>query len=311
MIKEDRFHGFDYLRVVAMLAVIYVHGCDTNDSVESLSKWLSFPVPCFLLMAAFLAQMSERGSSRNYLESLMRRVRRLIPPFLAWSAIYLIVRKLKATATGESFDWNWAGSLFWGDAAHQLYFVPLLIYSFVLWLLPMQWSRTRPGWTLGLCAVAGLAAIASENVINSSLPPNRYFIAKSLVWFPIGILAALIVFRFEQIRRVALGPAFAGVIALSLMGFRNVYVLSIGLFVIGCCWTTPAPKWVQRLSALSFGIYLGHVLIIETMQFGLARIGLSLQSAAVTLGVIGGAAALSVLLALTLDHFSKTKWLVR
>lgn len=294
-----------------MAAVIYIHGCDTNASAESITRWLSFPVPCFLVMAAFLAQWSQFGKKQAYVESLGKRVKRLVVPYLGWSLVYVVVRWAKSKAIGETFDADLIGIIFWGDAAHQLYFVPLLVYLFAVWLIPLQLGRISLWWVSAICLVGFVAANLIEAPLNASLPDDRYFIAKSLVWFPLGIMIAIATQCLESIRWglfVILGGASIGS---TMVVEWETYWITISLIVLALARSIPAPSWLAYLAKISFGVYLGHVLIIESLQFAVLRVGLPLESLAITLLVIFSSAVLSVALCALLDRSKHTSWLVQ
>lgn len=307
----NHFHGFDYLRVIAMAAVIYVHGCDTNPTAESATRMLSFPVPCFLLMSAFLAQWTIIDKRRSYVELMRNKLTRLAAPFLAWSVVYLVVRLLKSFATGQTIDSDLMGCIFWGDAAHQLYFIPLLIYFFAFWIPPMRLAPNHNALLALICVVGIAVALFVEKPLNESLPANRYFIAKNLVWFPVGMLLALVMRRLGEWRRLLFWPSVVAFAVLMVTRQWNVYAITISLFLIACSVQSPPNKIWTALSAISFGIYLVHVLFIESFQFAIPRIGLPLESLPVTLTVIIASALASVILCLLLDRSPKTRWSVR
>ena len=304
-----RFHGFDYVRAAGMLAVVYIHGCDTNDVARRGMRWLGFAVPCFFMISAFLTQHAIFERATSYRRVIGRRFERLAKPYFAWTAVYLVVRSAKAALAGESLDSGLLGAIFWGDAAHQLYFVPMLFYLFVGWTGVMLLARRRQLLAAVLCFIAIAAALVFEPVIDEILPADRWFVGKNLIWFPIGILAALLVKRFDHRRSIAVWPAVIALL-LALTTGPNLYCFALAVLALGIVISRRPPRWVNFLSKYSFGVYLVHVLLIEAMQFASPRIGLELSSLPVTLGVIAVAAVGSYAICGLLGRYPATKWSV-
>ena len=308
--STPHFHGFDLLRVAGILAVIYIHGCDTNDLARRGMKWLGFAVPCFFMMSAFLTQQSVLSRDASYADWIRRKFKRLAPAFFAWSSVYFAIRSAKAIATGQSMDSGLIGCLFWGDASHQLYFVPMLFYSFVIWTPVMILARRYQMPVAALLVIATAGFVIAEQPLNEMLPSHRWFIGKNLVWFPIGMLAALATQRLGESRRVLLWPAAVAVVAMVATDFVNVYAISLGAFVLSLSIQRKTPHWIETLAVYSFGVYLAHVLFIESMQFVAPRIGLRTDSLGVTLGITLISAVLSYLVCFLLGSNRSTRWSV-
>lgn len=309
-IDPMRFHGFDALRVVGMMAVIYIHACDTNDHVEWGMRYLGFAVPCFFMMSAFLAQQTFLRKNIAFFDWINRKFRRLAPSYFAWSAIYLAVRFAKSMATGEELESGIFGSIFWGDASHQLYFVPFLFYSFVLWTGLMMLARRRPVMTAGLLAVCIVIFMWQASAIEASLPANRWFIGKNLAWFPIGMLYAIVVDQLREKRAWFFWPMLVLLVVMLLSDLLNVYAISTVVFALAIAVQRPAPDWLKHLSIYSFGVYLSHVLFIEGMQFVAPRLGLNLQSISVTLGIMVIAGLVSYATCMLLGQSKWSRWSV-
>ena len=162
-----------------------------------------------------------------------------------------------------------------------------------------------------ICVAAIVAALYFEKTLNDMFPANRYFIAKNLVWFPIGMLLAIAIRQMDQWRHHFFWPAGISVVLLLVTRQWNVYALTISLFLLACSVKTPPQKSWTYLSEISFGIYLAHVLFIETFQFVIPKIGLSVASLAITIGVIVASSVASVILCTLLDRSPRTRWSVR
>ena len=139
----------DALKVCSVLGVIGIHvTADSaglpyaSSSVEdrlapALGRSLAtiFNYPIFFVASFFLLAGSVRSGSADYLGIVGVRIRRLIPPFLVWSLIYLAFRNVKAIAFGyETYYWqelatplSWVKYLLIGSAQYHLHFLPTLV----------------------------------------------------------------------------------------------------------------------------------------------------------------------------------------
>ncbi len=307
---KSRFDGFDYLRAVAIVAVVYIHGCDTNATMRYAMKWMGFAVPCFFMMSAFLAQWTILHRERSYIDLIRSRLIRLTPPFYVWSAIYLAVRYLKSLKTGATIDSGLFGCLFWGDASYQLYFVPMLFYSFVGWTGLMLMARKRRMLASGLMMISAAVFIAIEPLIAERIPGARWFIAPNLAWFPIGMLMAVAASTWGTKLSLLRWPAVTVGAASFATGWINTYLVATCVFLIALSIRRSAPAAIKSVAGLSYGIYLLHVLIIETMQFGLPRLGIANETLAATALITLSAAVGSYLICWAISKIRRIKWVV-
>ena len=308
--KDCHLHGFDLLRVVSILAVIYIHGSDTNVELKRGTKWLGFAVPCFFMMSAYLAQGSFFRRPRPVLPWLRDKLNRLAPPFYFWSVVYLLVRFIKSRLTSTPFEWAPVGWVFWGDASYQLYFVPMLFYCFAGWAWLMKRSANHRTLTIGFLICVTVLFIIGEPFLESLQSEKRWFIAKNLVWFPLGMLAALAVGESGTARERMFWPSILVLATLYLAGHVNIYAISFIVFVWSLSITRRQPKLVRTLATYSFGVYLVHVLLIETLQFLLPRLGWDLSEYWNTVGIVGVTILGSYAICLALGQSRWTRWSV-
>jgi len=307
---SKRLHGFDWLRAAAILAVVFIHGCDTNAEARRNTKWLGFAVPCFFMISAYLAQRSFLHKDHDLLPWLKQRFLRLAPPFYLWTGVYLAARIAKSAWTGVPIQGRPLGWLFWGDASYHLYFVPLLFYCLVVWAGLMKWFARHRVIAVGLLLIATIACFLVHPLIDRVLPDDRWFIGKNLIWFPIGMLTALLLSSSDRLRAWMFWPSLAALAAMYWTDVVNVYALSYAAFTLALSIESKAPTMIRMIAAYSFGIYLVHVLVIETLQFMIPRLGYDLGQYSVTLANIAIAAILSYLICLLLGNRDRTRWSV-
>ncbi|MCQ1536896.1 acyltransferase [Methanosarcina sp. KYL-1] len=141
--QTQRIIELDYLRAFAILAVISIHTLDyfryipeVNALVISsliLYVFVRFAVPMFVFVSGFVLALKygDRFSRKTY---FVKRARAVIPPYMVFSAIYLILPdylfngQLKFPSVGEFLV-----NLFSGNSYGHLWFIPLILQFYVLY----------------------------------------------------------------------------------------------------------------------------------------------------------------------------------
>lgn len=323
MSREDvRFHAFDLLRALAMFAVVWIHGCDTSMLTRHLSVYAHFAVPVFVLMSFFLLQRSlDDGPAASIRAALGKRLMRLLPAYLVWTVLYMVVRTAKHRATGsDASPDDWVSALFFGGASYQLYFVALLIYWMVVFLpLMMLLARNPRRWHAVALAAAGFLLLWIGPHIHDRMPaPAAYSMlnhATALTGYvPLGIAAGVgwrAGFLGMQ-QRTWLAWFFLLVACAGLWLKPDArLVISVSLLLAAVTRDWPAmPEPIRRCSRLSFGIFMVHGFFVEGLQWFLPKAGLSVAGTSGALAVILGSFAASYLVCEGLWHFKRIRWMV-
>lgn len=138
--KEKQYNpAIDILRIISILAVIFVH--TTTRTLEASSyallkiPWtlfinqaMRFAVPLFFMISGFVLELNYH-LHENYLAYLKKRISRIFIPYLFWSIIYYFFVYYKGRNP------NFISSLLRGDASYQLYFIPALLIFYLLFPL--------------------------------------------------------------------------------------------------------------------------------------------------------------------------------
>jgi peptidoglycan/LPS O-acetylase OafA/YrhL len=305
-----RWLGIDLLRGVAAYGVVVIHSFGHAERSGSTERFvvffLGFAVPYFLAASLSLtAGRFLRSGTRGFLRS---RVRRLVGPYAAWSLIYLATRSALQAATGR---WDDLGELFdapltlvfLGAASAQLYFIPLLMLGELeaVALFRLLGDRLRrPGVVIpGL--LASVALVWTHPLRDSPLLRDRslapvLFVALNLLHYAVWVLpyvAGGFLLHLEPVRRSVdrIGPA-SGALLLAALAAVDLFfslnpsidgtfppaawelVLAFGLVVSGIALSraiSPS-RWLQSLAACTFGIYLAHPLVIQSVERVLRRL---------------------------------------
>jgi peptidoglycan/LPS O-acetylase OafA/YrhL len=259
-----------------------------------------------------LGRAAERSGRTG---KLRRRLTLVGVPYLAWTAIYLVV----GWATGQrATPWAGAGpAVLTGTAWYHLYFL-LVTLQFYLVLPAFRWllraTRRHPWLLLAASTAVAVALTGWLHYGHASGPYPRYaaqLLPTYELLFVVGGVAALhldaVLGWLRAHRRAVLAGTLLGAVAMEVLYYGSVaagvrpdtasdavqpalqlwaVLLTAGLFAAATTWTdagTPGLRQVDRSSDLSFGVYLVHPLLITgllLLPFAAA------PPAAVTAGVV-------------------------
>jgi peptidoglycan/LPS O-acetylase OafA/YrhL len=313
--------GFDYLRVLAIFSVVWIHGCDTNWLARQ-AQWLTaFAVPSFVFLTAFLMYLSvTRNEDLTFKTYIIRRIVRLVPAFVVWSALYVIARSIKGFLSyGDLPKFDWVSILFTGGASYQLYFVPTVLYLSLLFLPLALVGRTQSRYfAIGTGALA-MACLSGGNFLLSRLDEPSLFTSAILQYtgyFPLAFsLVSLINDRSSK--KLALVSIVSIAFVLILYQMRliptNLYVLLLAVLVVTGLFSAnlaPVPRFWKNISIFSFGIYLCHAFFIEGLQWWITSAGIEVARFEVTLAVILLSFFLSVLACNLITKLNRLRFLV-
>ncbi|SRR5579883_1404735 len=147
MNRKRRLVGIDLLKGVAAYAVVFIHSLggpfgNTGFWAEKIGLFFTgFAVPFFLATSFYL--MAQKLYCSNSPYSLKSRLKNILTPYLIWTLIYLLFRTIKCLVIGDYQKISLLFSdpisiLFFGGAAVQLYFIPLLMTGTIAILIDLQ-----------------------------------------------------------------------------------------------------------------------------------------------------------------------------
>lgn len=307
----------DAARVAAILAVIAIHVVSplvTNRAlpesswfgnvVDSAARW---SVPLFVMISGALLLHSDLAD--DPLAFYRRRLSRILPPLVAWTAFYLI---LGYVTVNNPATLNAAGySILAGRPSFHLYFLYLIagLYLVAPFIRPLV--RIADRRSLGIAVVVFLAlgiaddliiawgGIGQVNATTRFVPYIGYFLAGA--WL-VGLAPS-------RSRIVAAGAvAVFGILAtavgtellfqrigvargLYLYEYLSITTVPVSLAVFALfVWSAPViervatrlPRgWLSTVAASTLGIYVIHPLVLA----GIGRLGLSARTFFVPLAV--------------------------
>ena len=291
----ERNHALDLVRAVAIYGVIIIHCAPTTPIAGNVAQFFqNFSVPFFLLASLYLF-WSEAARTSDPTHALRRRIPRLLIPYAAWTGIYLLARGAKLVLNGQPVRALWSPGncvdvVFFGGAAVQLYFLPLLAFALgVAWLffrlLPRRELRScRLGSVVLFVAGAGASLVLQ----NSRVEPAGSLWVKAgahlidwAMWVIPFVLAAALLAELpsdeSRLRRWRGWAAVATAASLDLIILARQLshawmlhgLLLAGLALYACRHFVLDPDIARRLKSVlrtSFGVFLIHHLLIEFVE---------------------------------------------
>lgn len=299
---RPRVPGYDLLRLAAIVAVITIHvlmhyrGLVPGTSpIALIDKTLHFAVPVFFFVSGAL--IWGRAGDRRSAE-LGRRAMTLLPPYLAWSGLYLLLTTLRPGAALALRQVP--GMLLFGKSWYHLYFVPVLFLYYLLTPAFAPFARRQPEILViaaYLLRIAGTTAIAPV-LVHVADPYLTTFVTVATVHLSDVALGAWFAVRREHVLPVLrrIGPAMALAGLVLLIGrsagaltagmppvlSRGIVPLGTALVVLGSSGAVFAisfrPDHAARVSSLGrlvFGVYLSHPLFVFALAEALQASRLS------------------------------------
>lgn len=301
---RSRVAGYDLVRVMAAALVVLIHvmapyagsaGGRPGDAAfaSAISEALRFAVPTFVLLTGALVWTRDPHGT-GWRSFYIRRVRTLVVPYIAWSAIFLALRLSTLPATSDPPGEVLRG-LVLGAHWYHLYFIPAILGVYAVAPVASAILKTHPHLLLaGACVVGIVVPIA---VSREGLEGVVGFALLSLVcrFLPYAAVGAW----YVSVRASAQTRAFERrywIVALTLgIAMRWVqpegdplwtrYVIAAIYLVGNSCaalgllwlarlvvdWDTRVATWSHRLAAATLGVYLGHPLLLHVLEPLLTR----------------------------------------
>jgi len=289
---KQHVKSIDSLRTVSILAVILIH--TTTRTLEAakfnligfsvtifLNQIARFAVPLFILISGFVLETSY-DQNLGYISFIKKRFSKIFIPYVFWSAIYYL---FVYNQNHEDF----IRVLLKGDASYQLYFIPTLcifylifpflhkIYKIIsnrlfltlllvsqIWLLYQDYFvkayRFDDPIRIAILAyfffIIGIVAARNKEVINLFVHKWKYFL------FLATSGAGIYVFLEGRSRFIATGNylAYYSQWRPSVL----IYTIAVGLIFFHLFEKTKLQfSVVEKLSRLSFLVFLVHVIVLE------------------------------------------------
>ncbi|WP_294222160.1 acyltransferase [uncultured Shimia sp.] len=260
----------------------------------------------FLMISIMLLLMTLSRRPRSYGTVMAEQARRLLIPFVFWTAAYAFYNLLKARSLGYEAEVfaalqqpvTWAGYLLLGDVKYHMHFIPTL-FALLLFFPLFEVAERRP--MMGLFVVPALllkqlvdpllyAALWDTEILGYAVRA-----LKVLSYLGYGMAAGAVLGLWRQTtaveRQTWVGPialTASVLLVLKLIGTVKViatgrwvydnplafwadYLMPVALLIL--CLTLAHKAWpagLSRLSKYAFGLYLCHPVFLDLAEMALA-----------------------------------------
>jgi surface polysaccharide O-acyltransferase-like enzyme len=309
----------DALRAVFVSAVVLIHVYDPallhparyspgeHFLLACYQVLTRVSVPGFVLLSGLLLVGSQEQRALRWGAFVRRRVGRVLPAYLVWSAVYALRAGLRWPQAVES--------ALTGTACYHLFFVPAILHLYLVFpllrRLLARWSGSVRA-ALGACVLAlalaplvergygwARAALGTEHLLARYLAGGPLEALRWLPYFVCGIvlapwrgallaphdpparrrwpvLVALAVVAGLVARNVRLIPTVPdGALTIASQTFSwagpysSLACAAMLVLVVSALTRADAQRMVRALALLgpaSYGVYLGHVLVLQELS---------------------------------------------
>ncbi len=305
--KKDRNLAIDFLRILAIVAVVTIH---TTTKILDMSHFnilstpvsfylnqaARFAVPLFFLISGFVLEYNYKENFK-YATFFKRRAARIIVPYLVWSIFYLfVVNNYSLTNFGSPDSvMSLLSDLLVGGASYQLYFIPSLAVFYIFFPVLHRYVRLLSNrYILFILGGVEFVLLAQDYYIGTlGISKPLRIVLLSYFMFFIGMYASVGHDSLYLFARKYTKPLLFGIVLLSALvtvqsgslylgshntGFiyeqyrPDVYVLTLLIFVVSFTlsrYATLFRPYIITISHLSYFVFFVHVFILEVVwQYG-------------------------------------------
>lgn len=286
----ERYKNFDYLRGLAILAVILIHVTAPTAIAEEpsgivLNQIPRFGVPVFVFLSGWgltVAESYERSS--HYFDFLKKRLMKLIPKYLVWNLIYYLfalVIEQQSISLIEFFQ----GVVIGRNYPH-LYFVPLITLFYMVYPLLMKLGE-KP-WGVGLTFILTMASLVMHPNLGEQFTQNQ----NPLNWLFYFVFGIWVANYYEEIKKklhktwvllffsistvfIVLEPLFFMTDPIFDQTRPSIVFFSVFIILLTMVfpnWLNPFRKMLHPIGEFSFSIYLSHYLFTRIFRLLLPAI---------------------------------------
>ncbi len=273
----------DALRLLFAFGVAAIHLAPNTPAAEKVGlSFLLFAVPFYLTVGLyfFIGKIAGGPGVPRWRELHFER---LWLPYTAWTILYVGLHVGKDLAVHRPTSLPLLGTAFYGGAAVQLYFLPLL-WLFEVW----AWSaillcRAPERRLLAAMLLGGSAVFAVGGMACRALGFEQVFLSGAL--YLVGAFLLWVMRGSEVFRRISalvgliLAAALLGLViggdphGLLRFGRGPLAGYAAASLALGFPVDVPVGRWLGFLLGCSYGIYLAHFVFVEAFEFLAGREG--------------------------------------
>jgi peptidoglycan/LPS O-acetylase OafA/YrhL len=272
---HEKNGSIEWVRILAALGIVCFH------AQTGLAAQIGYAgLPAFIAISFFL--LGDVGSSgglasRPWRGFLDRRAKRLLVPWIAWIAIYLIF-DLGLAMFGLRRDVDEVVSSFnplFGTRLHLWYLPFVFLGMLAVRLIAPACVRVGGSWLVALALVlAALSGVVLPEVLDLAQLPSpvpQFLQGTSALCYGIAI-AHLVTVREPGYRTAGiLGVAVAAVAIAVMRDLLNgnswiPYGVGVSVTCLAILWPTREDAFSRVMAPLSLGIYLAHPMVVGAIH---------------------------------------------
>jgi peptidoglycan/LPS O-acetylase OafA/YrhL len=325
--SRPRNETIDVVRFFAAAGVVFVHS-RYSATFDNWDNFFRFAVPFYLFASLYFQALSlRRNADRSLGEQVVGRFKRLYLPVLVWSVIYVLARDVKRMALLGLPAVQLNASMLWKGTEYHLWFLPfLLAMSLVQAALHLAFVRRDARWRWALASVmiaAGFAFGIAHMPAgwNETYDNPTYTYVQRWRALPSACWAMTFAWIMTAGPRVIAVPSIVGIAGLGLtlgcllkQALQGLQTIPRAFTGLGCMlaslapWSTSGVATLARLGRLGYGIYLSHVLIVESVRAITSRANLA-PSGYLDVFTFALSFALALVFVRMLSRFRRLAWL--
>ncbi|WP_346890077.1 acyltransferase [Clostridium sp. UBA1056] len=280
------YYKLDILRGIAIIGVLLIHITSILVSQQDvfsifINQASRFAVPTFLFLSGLGITISNK-LKRGYRNFLLKQMEKIIPLYSIYSLIYYLVKYRTFSILG------FVKGFFLGRSYYHLYYVTLIFLLYSIYPIILKLVKKKYGILIALFITVlsqELGIFTGMNIFNNKLNIfNWIFYFSFGAWFAdnfeskvdrikknkieifcIFIVSLVGVFLESYLSMNKLG------VGMATTSMRPSIILLSVLFVLlilSIDWKDNLFKKITiKLSNLSYGIYLSHVLVLEGYRY--------------------------------------------
>jgi len=274
--RPQRLGGLDLLRILSIFHVVGFHLSRSGMRFDpaQLAGHVRASLQAFVLLS--IVVMLAKGTPRALGPYAARRSRRILLPWLFWSAAYGVTIVVPPIVSGRPvlavLDWK---MLIYGTVPH-LWFLPFILgVNLAIVALARATGRLRLGMLALLCGAAGFVVAWLTSFYASKLGlPERQWVG-CLPAIPLGLLLARWSAERPPVTRSARWVLTALLLAAvgALLAFYDAWWFDTAFATAVCALAVVAPiparPWLIWTSGLAFGVYTIHPILVSHVYWPL------------------------------------------
>ncbi len=290
---KDRDPSFDAFRGLAIIAVVAIHAipwrCYWDFRILVYRQLLDFAVPAFIFISGYWSSKKPLQSLEDYKTFLMRRLSRVLTPYLFWSFIFLGHTAIKNDDINVQ---KMVFKLLAGGASYHFYFIIMIAQFYMMTPILQYISRRRYGNELiFVLNIVYLSFLYNLRLHNHWLAEYPYYLVHTpflgwTVFYQIGLWVGnndnkILISKNERLfilPAILVSLLLAGIESINILSKYNnldlaVCVLKYSSFLYSICiilgfilireYFKYWPKFLTTIGNYSFGIYLIHTIILN------------------------------------------------